>query len=183
MLGEYEDFVRWAVEAGADCIEHAFAIPDDVIERMAEKKTYCVPTFHMMLWIADKVMKKNPGQEEKAERWLNSVNIFKKMKKLGVRMGVGTDAVREDMAAYPGMYFDEIERFVEHGYTPMEAIQAATKVNAEISGIADRLGTIEAGKLADLLVIEGDPLQDIKALRQAKMIIQEGKIIEQLSPY
>ena len=178
MLGEYEDFVRWAVEAGADCIEHAFAIPDDVIERMAEKKTYCVPTFHMMLWIADKVMKKNPGQEEKAERWLNSVNIFKKMKKLGVRMGVGTDAVREDMAAYPGMYFDEIERFVEHGYTPMEAIQAATKVNAEISGIADRLGTIEAGKLADLLVIEGDPLQDIRALRQAKMIIQEGKLIK-----
>jgi imidazolonepropionase-like amidohydrolase len=177
MLGEYEDFVRWAVEAGSDCIEHAFAIPDDVIERMAEKRTYCVPTFAMLLRIAEKVLKKNPGEEEKAERWLNSVNIFKKMKKLGVRMGIGTDAVREDMVAYPGMYFEEIERFVEHGYTPMEVIMAATRVNAEICGIADKVGTLEAGKLADLLVIEGDPLQDIKALRNVKMIIQEGKII------
>jgi imidazolonepropionase-like amidohydrolase len=178
MLGEYYDFVRWAVEAGADCIEHAFAIPDDVIEMMAEKGTYCVPTFDMMLWIADKVLKEHPGQEEKAERWLNSVHIFRKMKELGVKMGVGTDAVREDMVAYPWMYFEEIERFVEHGYTPLEVIVAATKINAEVCGASERLGTVEEGKLADLVVVDGDPLRDIKALRNTRIIIQEGKIIK-----
>ena len=180
MLGEHEDFVRWAVEAGADCIEHAFAIPDNVIERMAEKGTYCVPNLAMMLWLAEKALTKNPGQKEKAEKWLDSVKIFKKMKLLGVKMGIGTDAVGEDMKAYPGMYFDEIERFVENGYTPMEVIMAATRVNAEISGIADKLGTLEVGKLADLIVLERDPLQDIKALQNAIMIIQEGKIINRV---
>jgi len=59
-----------------------------------------------------------------------------------------------------------------------EVIVAATKINAEICGASDRLGTIEKGKLADLLVIEKDPLKDIKALRNARIIIQEGKIIK-----
>jgi imidazolonepropionase-like amidohydrolase len=178
MQKEYYDFVRWAVDAGADCIEHAFAIPDDVIQMMAKKKTYCVPTFSVLLKIADKVLKKYPGQKDKAKRWLDSVEIFRKMKKANVKMGVGTDCVLEDMVSYPWIYFEEIERFVENGYTPMEAIVAATKVNAEICNASDRLGTIEKDKLADLLVIDGDPLQDIKALRNVQIVVQEGTVIK-----
>jgi len=178
MLNEYYDFVRWAVEAGADCIEHAFAIPDDVIQMMASKKTYCVPNLSIMHRLADKALKKYPGQKEKAQRWLDVPGIFQKMKKLGIRMGVGTDAVLEDMVTYPEIYFDEIERFVANGYSPMESIVAATKINAEICSASDKLGTIEKGKLADLLVLEGDPLKDIKALRNSKIIIQEGVVIK-----
>ncbi len=179
MRGEYYDFVRWAVKAGADCIEHGFAIPDDVIEMMAEKGTYCVPNLDVMLRISARLLKKDPGQKYwKTVEHLKSVNIFRKMKKLGVKMGVGTDHVGY-MLEYPWVYFEEIERFVEHGYTPMEVIVAATKINAEICGASDRLGTIEKGKVADLLVIEKDPLKDIRALRKAKIIIQEGKIIKQ----
>ncbi len=177
MLNEYYDFVRWAVEAGADCIEHGFAIPDDVIKTMAEKGTYCVPNIEVMLRIAARVKKDTPEREEMVERFLNSSNIFRKMKKLGVKMGVGTDAVGY-MAEYPWIYFEEIERFVEHGYTPMEVIVAATKINAEVCGASDWLGTVEDGKVADLVVIDGDPLKDIKALRNARIIIQEGKIIK-----
>jgi len=178
MLGEYYDFVRWAVKAGVDCVEHGFAIPDDVIEMMAEKGTYCVPNLDMMLRIAANQLKKDPGQKHwKTREHLKSANIFRKMKKLGVKMGVGTDHVGY-MLEYPWVYFEEIERFIEHGYSPMEVIVAATKINSEVCGASDWLGTIERGKVADLLVIEKDPLKDIRALRKARIIIQEGKIIK-----
>lgn len=145
----------------------------------SEKGTYCVPNLEMMLWIADRQLKKDPGQKNwKTVEHLKSANIFRKMKKLRVKMGVGTDAVGEDMAAYPWMYFKEIERFVEHGYTPMEVIVAAAKINAEVCGASDWLGTIEKGKIAGLLVISGDPLKDIRALRKDKIIVQGGKVIK-----
>ncbi|MBM4388427.1 MAG: amidohydrolase family protein [Deltaproteobacteria bacterium] len=179
MRGQYYDFVRWAVEEGADCIEHAFAIPDDVIATMAKKKTYCVPTLDMMLKIADKVIAANPDNRARAQQRLDSSDIFRKMKKLGVRMAVGTDAVREDMVHYPWMYFEEIERFVDHGYTEMEAIVAATRIAAEVSGVSDKLGTLQKGKIADLVVVEGNPLDDIRHLRKAKVIVQSGRIVKQ----
>ncbi len=93
-------------------------------------------------------------------------------------MGVGTDYVGENMEYYPWIYFDEVEKFVEYGCTPMEAIVAATKINSEICDAADEIGTIEEGKLADLLVLEKDPLQDIGNLKKVEMIIQGGEIIK-----
>jgi imidazolonepropionase-like amidohydrolase len=93
-------------------------------------------------------------------------------------MAVGTDAIYHLLKKLSGMYFEEIELFVKNGYTPMEAIVAATKIGAEVSDAADKLGTIEKGKIADLLVIEGDPLEDIRNLRNVKVIIQDGKIIK-----
>ena len=176
---EQYDFVRWAVEAGADCIEHAYAIPDDVIQMMADKGIYDVPTLSILAKLADEyTQKQKPGWEWKVKKYRQSEEIFRKMKKAGVKMGVGTDAILQYMAEYPGMYFEELERFVKNGYTPMEAIVAATKVNAEICHASDKLGTIEKGKLADLLVIDGDPLGDIKALRHVQLIIQNGEVIK-----
>ena len=67
---------------------------------------------------------------------------------------------------------------MKNGYTPMEAIVAATKIGAEVCVASERLGTIEKGKTADLLVISGDPLKDIRALRKDKIIIQSGKVIK-----
>jgi len=171
------DFVRWAVEDGADCIEHAYAIPDDVIQMMADKKIYCVPTLTILLKLGDEYSKK-AGWEWKVKKYRQSVEIFRKMKSSGIKMGVGTDAILQYMAEYPGMYFEEIENFVKYGYAPMEAIVAATKISAEICDASDRLGTIEKGKLADLLVIDGDPLSDIKTLRNVHLIIQEGEVIK-----
>ncbi|TKJ29933.1 hypothetical protein CEE39_08675 [bacterium (candidate division B38) B3_B38] len=171
------DFVHWAVEAGADCIEHAYAIPDDVIQMMADKKMYCVPTLTILLKLGDEYSQK-PGWEWKVKKYRQSVEIFRKMKSAGIKMGTGTDAILQYMAQYPGMYFDEVENFVKYGYTPMEAIVAATKISAEICDASDRLGTIEKGKLADLLVIDGDPLGDIKTLRNVQLIIQEGEVIK-----
>jgi len=94
-------------------------------------------------------------------------------------MGVGTDPVEDNTLAYPGIYFDELEWFASNGYTPLETIKAATRTNAEICGVEEKLGTIEEGKIADLLVVDGDPLQDMSILRtKIQIIVQEGKFIK-----
>ncbi len=178
MFKKQYDYIRWAVEAGGDCLEHAYAIPDDAIRMMADKGTYCVPTISILLILGKQYKKRGPEWEWKIKKYFESEKIFRKLKKAGIKMGIGTDAVGKYMVEYPWIYFDEIERFVENGYTPMEVIVAATKINAEICDASDRLGTIEKGKLADLVVIDGDPLSDIRALRNARIIIQEGKIIK-----
>jgi imidazolonepropionase-like amidohydrolase len=178
MFKEQYDFIRWAIEAGADCVEHAYALPDDVIQLMADKDVYCCPTVSVLLLIAENYSKRFPKNPPR-KKHLESVEIFRKLREAGVKMGVGTDAVRDNTLEYPDFYFDEIEWFVDHGYTPMQVIVAATKINAEICDAVDKLGTIEKDKLADLLVIDGDPLKDIKALRNnLAVIIQGGKVIE-----
>jgi imidazolonepropionase-like amidohydrolase len=173
------DFIYWTVEAGADCFEHAYAVPDDLIPEIAAKNIYCVPTMTILAILAEQYKKRGPGWDWKIKKYLECDEIFKKLKAAGVRMAVGTDAVGENMVEYPGLYFKETDRFVANGYTPMETIVAATKIGAEVSDAADILGTIEEGKLADLLVLDQDPLEDIGNLRTARIIIQGGRIIRQ----
>ncbi len=171
------DFVRWAVEAGADCIEHAYALPDDVIPQMAAKKIYCVPTLSILIKLGNQYKERGPEWDWKVKKYFECRELFKKLRAAGVRMAVGTDAVGENMAAYPHFYFEEVENFVALGATPMEAIVAATKIAAEVCAARDRLGTVEKGKIADLVILAGDPLKDIKQLRTAEMVIQAGRPI------
>lgn len=172
------DFVRWAVEAGADCIEHAYALPDDVISQMAAKKIYCVPTLSILLKLGNQYKEKGPEWEWKIKKYFECREIFRKLRAAGVKMAIGTDAVGENMVFYPHFYFEEVENFVALGATPMEALVAATKIGAEVCAASDRLGTIEKGKIADLVVLAGDPLKDIKQLRTATLIIQAGRPIQ-----
>ncbi len=172
------NFLRWAVEAGADCFEHAYAVPDDIIPQIAAKKMYCVPTMSILVILADQYKKRGPEWDWKVRRYLECDDIFKKLRAAGVKMPVGTDAISENMVEYPGLFFKETDRFVQNGCTPMETIVAATKLGAEVSDADEILGTIEKGKLADLLVLDKDPLADIRNLRTAQVIIQGGKFIK-----
>jgi len=172
------DFLRWTIEAGADCFEHAYAVPDDTIPRIAAKKIYCVPTLAILRILGNQYKSRGPEWDWKIKKYFESEEIFKKLRAAGVRMAVGTDAIAENMAEYPGLYFKETDEWVELGATPMETIVGATKIAAEVSAAADRLGTVEPGKLADLVVLEKDPLLDIKNLRTARIVIQGGKIIK-----
>ena len=166
-------FVRWAAELDADIIMHAYALPDDVIETMGQKGIYSVPTMTIMM---KNQLRQNfiPDNKELHEYEI----IFRKLKNAGVKMAIGTDALYEFMNENPGLYFLEVERFVKNGYTNMEAIEAATKVGAEALGIDNSLGTIEKGKIADLIVVDGNPLKDIKELRNVVMVIQNGTIVK-----
>jgi len=171
------DFVRWAVEAGADCIEHAYALPEDVIPQMAAKKIYCVPTLSILIKLGNQYKEKGTEWEWKVKKYFECQELFRQLRAAGVRMAVGTDAVGENMASYPHFYFEEVENFVALGASPLEAIVAATRISAEVCAASDRLGTIEKGKIADLVVLAGDPLKDIKQLRTAEIIIQAGRLI------
>jgi imidazolonepropionase-like amidohydrolase len=80
------------------------------------------------------------------------------------------------MKLYPGLYFTELKYFVELGASPMETIVAATKNGALILGKSDELGTIEAGKLADIQVVKGDPLKSFDVLSKPEIVIVDGKV-------
>src|SRR5690606_35867551 len=85
------------------------------------------------------------------------LEMGKKMRRAGVKMGIGLDLIVNWPEYMPGAYINELESFVQIGFTQSEALVAATKTSAEILRMDDRLGTIEPGKLADIIVVEGNP--------------------------
>jgi imidazolonepropionase-like amidohydrolase len=94
-----------------------------------------------------------------------------------VKMGIGLDVVAGAGTGYlPGSYIDELESFTQIGFTKSEALIAATRTGAEIIHIADRLGTIEPGKLADIIVVDGNPDEDLSALRHVKTAFVNGRL-------
>ncbi len=163
-----------AVKAGVDTIEHGCHLDEAVADEMARKGIPLIPTGKVYVGMVEK----------KEELWLRpeNVRILEKRAsthkeaiqlalKAGVKIGAGTDW---SLIFLP----DELKFMVDAGLTPMQAIQSATQVGAEILGIADQVGTIEPGKLADMIVVDKDPLADITSLSHVSMIIQSGKIIK-----
>jgi len=99
----------------------------------------------------------------------------------GAVIGCGTDSGGDPFAVF-GRICDEIDYLLEAGLSAFEVLRSATAVNARILGLDDRLGTIEAGKLADFVVLDGDPLADITALRRVRMVVKEGKTLYREEP-
>jgi imidazolonepropionase-like amidohydrolase len=102
--------------------------------------------------------------------------LFKKAMARKITMGIGTDAVGRFMKLYPRIYLMEMKYFVELGASPMEAIVAATRNGALILGKEDVLGTIEEGKLADIQIIDGNPLKSLDVLGQPEIVIIGGTV-------
>ncbi len=167
---------RIAVEAGVACIEHLNEMTVDVLDLMAAKGVYDVPTLavYRELYKAKQVA---PVLIEK-RHWSREMHetLFKQARERKILMGIGTDAVGPFMKLYPGIYFTEMKYFVELGTAPMEAIVAATKNGAIILGREEDLGTVEAGKLADLQVVAGDPLKSFDALGKPEIVVIDGKV-------
>ncbi len=167
---------RIAVEAGVPCIEHLNQMGVDVLDLMAAKGVYNVPTMavYRELYRTGQV---TPVLIEK-RGWSQKMHetLFRQARERKILMGIGTDAVGNLMKLYPGIYFTEMKYFVELGATPMEAIVAATKNGAVILGVEDELGTIAAGKLADIQVVGGDPLKSFDALGKPEAVFVGGRI-------
>jgi len=172
---EPPSMTRVAVEAGVDSIEHPPKMSKGTLELMAKKGIHWVPTISIYQRIETDygfpaVLKKRGWDRQLID------DVFKKGKALGLIMGIGTDYIPPFMDEYPRPFFDEMNSFVKLGFTPMETIVSATKNGAIILGKEDELGTIEAGKLADIQVIDGNPLESFGVLGNPEMVMVGGVI-------
>jgi imidazolonepropionase-like amidohydrolase len=171
--------IRNALEAGVWSVEHGTYLDDETIQMFLDRGTYLVPT--LSIGEMDLGCDEENGEElapvcqaELDESTAAGLESFEKAVQAGVRIAAGTDALSEAMH---GKNATELELFVRHGLTPMEAIVAATKTAAEACRVHDKVGTLEAGKVADLLVVQGDPLSDISVLQDQSrllLIVKEG---------
>ena len=100
-----------------------------------------------------------------------------RLKNAGVKLAVGTDS-NTSFAPVGFITHKEIETLVEAGLSPMEALVAATRGSAEWAGVSDRVGTLEAGKLADMIILEEDPLVNIRNTRKIAKVILGGRVVE-----
>lgn len=165
-----------AVEAGIDSIEHGTYVDEPTVRLMAEKGTYMVPT--MSTWDARQRLATQMGwsREQMADiydRKENSIASFKRALQAGVIIATGTDA--GGSPARHGFVAREIELMVENGMTPQAALEASTRIAAELLGVQGEVGTIEVGKQADMVLIDGDPHSDIGALRNVWAVFQGGR--------
>lgn len=166
-----------AIRAGIDSIEHGSFLDDDALRMMKERGTFFVPTLIASWWIVQQVdqgkLLLTPEVVAKARLAYESVGqVFRKAVDMGVRIGFGTDA-----AVYPhGMNAIEFQLMVERGMKPIDALKAATSADAELLGLADRIGTLEPGKLADVVAAPGDPTQDIRQTSKIKFVMKEGRV-------
>jgi imidazolonepropionase-like amidohydrolase len=168
--------IKASILAGARTIEHGTFIDDEGIRLLKEKGVYLVPT----LYVGDYYLNEQPASEAQAKmneltRTYRAQHIAAvgKAIKAGVKVGVGTDYV--GFPVKQGVR--ELAVLVEAGMTPMQAIQAATRVNSELLGWQDRIGTVEAGKLADIIAVKGDPLQDLAVLENVPFVMLGGRIV------
>jgi imidazolonepropionase-like amidohydrolase len=166
-----------AIDSGVHSIEHGCYLADDPrhLEKMAERGIFFVPT---LLVYEYHRRSPQPHVRERAEALREAhVNAIRRALDLGVRVVAGTDAGGHGHPANAG----ELDCLVRAGMSPMQALQAATGWAAECLGWEDRLGTVETGKLADMVVVAGDPLADISVLcdpERIALVIKDGKIAE-----
>lgn len=163
-----------AIRAGLDSVEHGMWLTEEQAEMMAERGVFYVPT------LSTHTRGLELGPEEGGLFWDWLVKMATEVmwrslelaRKAGVKIATGTDA---GFWMYHGENALELVELVKGGFTPMEAIVAATRTGAECLDIDRVTGTVEAGKYADLVVVDGDPLADIKVLADASKIVQVFK--------
>ena len=167
--------LRMAIEAGADSIEHGTYLGDDpdLIEMMADRGIFFVPTFTVYIFHAERG---TPHGQARA-RALRSHHVESLQRALaaGVKVVAGTDAG----GWVHGNNAQELQCLVEAGMTPMQALVAATGWAAECLGLEKEIGTVQRGKAADLVVVDGDPLGDITTLQRKaciKLVMKEGTV-------
>lgn len=183
--------IKMALKNGVKCIEHGFYLDEECIELMVKNDCYLVPTLAIMhaskLYFQGKegVL---PYLKEKTERSYEAhYRSLEMARKAHITVGVGCDFLGD--AAFGCSYSEatlELERLCVAGYTPMEVITMATKVNARLLQMEDQLGTLETGKLADVLLVEGRPDEDIRVLRRSdhvKLVVQDGRIVKNAMPH
>jgi imidazolonepropionase-like amidohydrolase len=169
--------VTWASDAGVDSIEHGHLMDDNSIATLKKNGTYLVPTLYLVDWNRENAAKTN--MPEYVRRKMDMVSAVgqanvKKAMQAGVKIALGTDA-----AVYPhGLNGHELGVYVRLGMTPLQAIQSATLNGADLLGWSDKIGSIEPGKWADIIAVDGDPLKDVTTVENVKFVMKGGEVVK-----
>jgi imidazolonepropionase-like amidohydrolase len=169
--------IKMSIRAGVRSIEHGTFLDEEAARMMAEKGTYLVPT----IYVGDYYIEHGTDSPEMEKMVALSRKYHDDFyRRIGVAIKAGVKiAVGSDFGGYdPAINFGEFRALVKAGMTPMQAIQAGTRVAAECLRWDDRLGTVEAGRLADLIAVPGDPLKDIAALERVSFVMSGGRIVK-----
>jgi imidazolonepropionase-like amidohydrolase len=179
-----DEATRIAAEAGVDSIEHAYVVPDEVLKMMAEKKIFLVPTDYPSEIYSSFLPANMPPEERKqAEASMKkfaegSRDRLKRAVTAGVPIAAGSDEYYQMGKRTRGESTVLIfEAYRESGMTPWQIIQAATANAAYLLGWQDRIGSIEPGRLADIVATAGDPSADVSELEKVKFVMKGGEVV------
>ena len=169
--------ILWASQAGVDSIEHGSYIDDAAIAEMKKNGTYLVPTLYLSDWFMENAEKNHVPDfllaKAKAVMPAARKNVAHAFAS-GVKVAFGTDA-----AVYPhGLNAHEFAVMVKLGLTPLQAIQAATVNAADLLGWPGKVGSLEPGAWADIVAVDGDPLQDVTTLERVKFVMKGGEVVK-----
>ena len=165
--------ILWATEAGVDSIEHGSYLNDEGIAAMKKHGTYLVPTAYLIDWMQQygnlPLIYQQKMKDVSAVEKANAIKAIR----AGVKIALGTDA-----AVYPhGLNAHEIDVYVnQYGMSPLKGIQTGTINAADLMGWTDRSGSIDPGKWADLIAVEGDPLKDVRILQHVPFVMKSGVV-------
>ncbi|MFN8475355.1 MAG: amidohydrolase family protein [Anaerolineae bacterium] len=162
------------VKAGLDCIEHGYELNREATDLMAEKGVYYCPTLSVTM--DEAYMRRWEWPEWSLQRALAGAELHQKAFQNALASGV-TIVNGADLNPIADTAVPEIEWTVKAGHTPTRALLASTRNAAEMCGVLATLGTVETGKLADLIVVERNPLENISALRDVRLVMKEGEVV------
>ena len=167
-----------AIRAGIDSIEHGSFLDDEALSMMKERGTYYVPTLMAVQGLSEQIQRGVAIPEAirpKAEAAIAAIHqTFQKAIARGIKIGLGTDA-----AVYPhGRNAEEFHQMVDLGMKPSDALKAGTSADANLLGLADRIGTLETGKLADVVAVPGDPMKNIRQTEHVIFVMKEGVVFK-----
>jgi imidazolonepropionase-like amidohydrolase len=169
--------MKRAVLAGVDSIEHGTYMTDEVMQLMKSRGTFFVPTLEAGQWVSEKAKIQDFFPEMVRVKAIaigpKIMETFSRAVKAGVRLAFGTDTGVSEH----GRNAEEFILMVKAGLGPMEAIQLATWNAAQLLKAEDRLGSLEKGKLADVVAVAGNPLQDISLLTKVSFVMKDGQVI------
>ncbi len=165
-----------AIRAGIDSIEHGSFLDDEALDLMKQRGTYYVPTLMAVQGLQEKFDRGvylPPAIADKARKALASIHsTFQRALAKGIKIGLGTDA-----AVYPhGRNAEEFHQMVDLGMKPLDALKAGTSRDADLLGLLDKIGTLETGKLADVVAVPGDPIENIRQTEHVFFVMKEGVI-------
>jgi imidazolonepropionase-like amidohydrolase len=164
---------KMAIAAGVDSIEHGSFLQDDTLLEMKKKHVYLVSTMFAGYWVGQKADSFPPAIADKARAAAAHIqSTFAHAVKIGTPVALGTDAAVEPH----GRNAFEFQLMTQNGLSPAEALIAGTAAGADLLGLADKVGTLQAGKLADIVAVPGDPIQDIKTTAHPIFVMKDGVV-------